>query len=391
MWNLLVVEDESIVRIGLRYMIHWESSGVCWKAEASNGEEALEIVEKEDIHIVITDIRMPGMDGLEFAKQIKRRHPGVQIIFLSSYDNFSYAKEAIRIGAVDYLHKPTMDEEEIAVTLRKAVALLEETHADKQNFTEEEKNSLYLSLLDEYTFPDNPRIPELESEDFESGYWLTVFRKRDDAAQVSGDSDNLRFLSIQYLIDELVTKNWGGLVFHRNYREILWIAPAAKAGETGMPERHKYLDSLRQKVLELLNVALIYSASPTYGQLNQLPSAYMDALLQFPINEQSDNFIVRKSKEFVDNHLLEDITLTKVADALHISPGYLSRVFLKEIGENFSEYVIRNKIEYAQKLLRGTNRKIYEISDEIGYTNPHYFSKLFKERVGVTPMEYRNQ
>ncbi|GJM75426.1 hypothetical protein HMSSN036_76420 [Paenibacillus macerans] len=65
MWNLLVVEDEPIVRMGLRYMVDWEAQGVCWKAEAANGEEAVKVLESEEIHIVMTDIRMPGMDGIE--------------------------------------------------------------------------------------------------------------------------------------------------------------------------------------------------------------------------------------------------------------------------------------------------------------------------------------
>jgi two-component system response regulator YesN len=392
MWNLLVVEDETIVRLGLRYMINWESCGVYWKAEASNGEEALQILETEDIHIVMTDIRMPGIDGLELARQIKRLYPAVHIIFLSSYDNFSYAKEALRIGAVDYLHKPTMDEEEITEILGKVVALLEETPLETQRLTEEDRNHYLLSLLDKYTFPETPFLSELQTDHIKTGYWLTVFRKRDDAVQVSNDADHLRFMSIQYLIDEYVSKDWGGLVFHRNYREVIWIAPtAAKSGIAEQPERSKYIESLRQKVFELLNITLIHSASSYYLQLEQLPEAYMEALLQLPINEQSDNFIVRKSKEFVDKHLLEDVTLAKVAAEIHVSSGYLSRVFLKEIGENFTDYVIRNKIEYAQRLLRETNKKIYEIAADIGYTNSHYFSKLFKERVGITPLEYRNQ
>ena len=389
MWNLLIVEDESIVRLGLRYMINWESCGIYWKAEASNGEEAIRIMEKEDIHIVMTDIRMPGMDGLELAKRIKQWKPEVQVIILSSYDTFSYVKEALRLGAADYLHKPTMDEDEIAATLRKVVGRLKETVETKPELTEEEKNDYYLSLLDKYTFPEQPVMSELESGRFGSGYWLTLFRKRDDAILDSGDEDNLRFLSIQYLIEEYVAKEWGGIVFHRSFREIIWIAPAAT--KDGQVEKSKYLESLRQKVLELLNVALIYSVSSCYGKMIQVPEAYMEALLRFPVNEQSDNLIVRMAKEFMDKNLLEDITLAKVAAAIHVSPGYLSRVFLKEIGENFIEYITRNKLEYAQKLLRETNRKVYEIAADIGYTNPHYFSKLFKERVGVTPLEYRNQ
>lgn len=393
MWNLLVVEDESIVRVGLRYMVNWESLGVYWKAEASNGEEALRILEAEPIHIIMTDIRMPGMDGLELVRQIKKRHPGVQIIFLSSYDDFAYAKEAIRLGAIDYLHKPTMDEEEVESALRKTVALLEESsHSTKHQLTEDERNEYLLSLLDKYTFPSVPLLPELEAEEFKHGCWLTVIRKREDAISDDADSEHLRFLSVQYLVEEFVSKDWGGLVCHRHYREIIWFAPlSAKSEAMRQMDRVKYLEGLRQKVLELLNVAIIYSPSSSYKHISDLPKAYMESLLRLPVNEQSDNLIVRMAKEMVDKRLLEDITLAKVAADIHVSAGYLSRVFLKEVGENFSDYVIRNKLEYAQKQLRETTKKVYEIAADIGYTNPHYFSKLFKERFGVTPLEYRNQ
>lgn len=392
MRNLLVVEDESIVRMGLRYMLQWESHGIHWKAEAANGEEALRIIETERIHIVITDIRMPGMDGLELAKRIKEKDKDIQIIILSSYDNFAYAKEAIRLGAADYLHKPTMDEEELAGSLQKVLEILDQKPGDEPVVSEEDRNECFLSLLDVYTFPEKPVIPELERNEFQEGYWLTVFRRREDALQEQEDEGHLRFLSIHYLIDEYVSKDWGGVVFHRHYREIIWIAPAAmKSGSPGYSQRQKYLEHLRQKILELLNAAVICSDSSLYLQLKQLPDAYMETLLKLPVHIQSDNHIVRKSKEFIDKHLLLDLTLTKVAAAIHVSPGYLSRIFLKEIGENFSDYIIRNKIEYSQKLLRETNRKVYEIAADIGYTNPHYFSKLFKERVGMTPLEYRNQ
>lgn len=394
MWNMLVVEDESIVRVGLRYMVNWESLGVFWKAEASNGEEALRVMETGEIHFVITDIRMPGMDGLELARQIKLRYPLVQIIFLSSYDDFSYAKEAIRLGAIDFLHKPTMDEDEIAEVLRKTVSTLEETvqTAKPPYVTEDDRNQYLLSLLDVYTFPQSPLISEFETYDDKQGYWLTVIRKREDAITDASDAEHLRFLSLQYMVDEIVTKDWGGVVFHRHYREIIWIAPASpRAAAIKEVEKNKYLESVRQKLLHLLSVSIVYSISSSYEHITDLPKAYMESLLRLPVNEQSDNLIVRMAKEMVDRCLLEDITLIKVAADIHVSSGYLSRVFLKEVGENFSDYVIRNKLEYAQKLLRQTNKKVYEIAADIGYMNPHYFSKLFKERFGIPPLEYRNQ
>lgn len=390
MWNLLVVEDESIVRVGLRFMVNWEKYGVIWKAEASGSDEALRILEWEDIHIVLLDIRMPGMSGLELAKEIKESKPHVQVIFISSYDDFHYAKEAIRIGAVDYLHKATLDEEEVAAALGKAVEKLEQTQESKRQMTQEERNEYLLSLLDAYTFPEGPIWPEL-TEAIGERFRLVVFRKRDDAIQRDDEHETLKFLSIQYLIEEYVSKDWGGIVFRRGHREVLWLAPHKPLSESLPSDITRYVDNLRHKVLELLGVALIYSASPDYDDPAQLPEAYMQALLRSPMHEQTDNLIVRKAKEYVDRHLVEDISLAKVAQAIHASPGHLSRVFCREVGENFSEYVIRNKMEYAQKLLRDTNRKVYEIAADIGYSNPHYFSKLFKERTGVTPLDYRNR
>lgn len=392
MWNLLVVDDESIVRMGLRYMLDWESLGICWKAEAADGEEALRIVEQESIHFVMTDIRMPGMDGIELAQKIRHRKPEVQIIFLSSYDTFSYVREALRLGAADYLHKPTMDEDEIADTMQKVISRLKLTLHEPPQRTEEEKNGLCLSLLDPFTFPEEPLqlLPELADESYKEGYELAIIRKRCDAVQENEDAEQLRFLSILHLVGKLAAKDWGGLVFHRNFREIIWVAPIRP--HTGNGDMPSYLKGLRQKVLELLNVRLIFACAPsTCRDITSLPDAYMSALLRFPRNEQSDSFIVRRAKEYVDRHLLEDVTLAKVGESIHVSPGYLSRIFLKEIGENFSDYVIRNKMEIAQKMLRETGRKVYEIAADLGYSNPYYFSKLFKDRTGLTPLEYRNQ
>lgn len=392
MWNLMVVEDEPIVRMGLRYMINWENLDVCWKAEASNGEEALRILEEEDIHIVMTDIRMPGMDGLALAEEIKKRNETTAIIFLSSYDNFPYVKEALRLGAVNYLHKPTMDEREVEDTLRRAVEQLEQTvHCQPPHLVEEKVNAFLLSLLDKYTYPSRIIMPELLKEPYTGGIWLTSFRVRDDAPNGGEDAETMKFLSVRYAIDEYVSRDWGGFVFHRNHREIIWLAPktARTGAEGGREARKAYLEKLRQRVFDLLGISLVYSCSSVYERLDQIPEAYLEAQLNGP-GRQFHCLHVRMAKEYVDRHLFEDISLTKVAEAISISPSYLSRIFFKETGESFSDYVIRLKTEYSKKLLRETNLKVYEIAGRLGYTNPHYFSKLFKERVGMTPLEYRN-
>ena len=398
MWNLMVVEDEPIVRMGLRYMINWEELNICWKAEAGNGEEALRILDDEDIHIVMTDIRMPGMDGIALAEEIKKRDDAIAVIFLGSYDNFPYVKEAIRLGAVNYLHKPTMDEREVEETLKRAVEQLERTvQCPSPHLVEEKRNAFLLSLLDRYTYPARIIVPELLDEPYRSkGIWLATFRVRDDCpggpAEADAEKEAMKFLSIRYAIDEYVSRDWGGFVFHRAHREIIWLAPAvSRTGAEGREAREAYVDKLRQRVFDLLNVPLVFSCSSVYERLDRIPDAYLEALLNGPAGQQFHSLHVRMAKEYVDRHLPEDVSLAKVAEAVAISPGYLSRIFLKEMGESFSDYVIRNKTEYSKKLLRETNLKVYEIAEKLGYNNPHYFSKWFKERVGMTPLEYRNQ
>ena len=207
MWNLMAVEDESIVRVWLRYMMNWESFRML---ESRSIQRRRSLAHSgEGRHPYRYDRYPDAWNGRARAGQTDQTaKPRVQIIFLSSYDNFSYAKEAIRIGAVNYLHKPTMDEEEVACALRKVIAILEQTQETQQQLTEEQKNDYLLSLLDSYTFPESPLLRELESDTFKAGYRLIVFRKRDDAIQDDDDAGHLRFLSIQYLVDEYVSKDW---------------------------------------------------------------------------------------------------------------------------------------------------------------------------------------
>ncbi|MBW7473853.1 response regulator [Paenibacillus oenotherae] len=99
---------------------------------------------------------------------------------------------------------------------------------------------------------------------------------------------------------------------------------------------------------------------------------------------------VKEAQRFIISHLSGDLSVQMISDVLNMHPAYLSRLYKLETGENISEYISRLKMEKACQLLRTSTKKIYEISIEIGYQNPHYFIKLFKKHFGFTPQEYRN-
>lgn len=117
--NLLIVDDEQIIREGLS-SINWQEHGVSNVFVASNGKEAFNLFQRQKIHIVITDVKMPGMDGIELGKRIHAAESGVRIIMLSGYGEFQYAKSALQFGALDYLLKP-IEEEELIEAVKKAI------------------------------------------------------------------------------------------------------------------------------------------------------------------------------------------------------------------------------------------------------------------------------
>ena len=120
MVKVLIVDDEYIMRQGLKYMIDWEKEGFEIVGEAANGLEALRLIQKENPHIVICDIVMPMMDGVDFSMMIHRMYPDIQIIILSGYDNFEYVKQTLMNGAMDYILKPTLNQEELKTIIHKA-------------------------------------------------------------------------------------------------------------------------------------------------------------------------------------------------------------------------------------------------------------------------------
>lgn len=120
MIKVLIVDDEYIMRQGLKYMINWEREGYEIVGEATNGNEALALISELQPHIIICDIVMPLLDGVDFSEAVHRLYPQMQIIILSGYDNFEYVKRTLLNGVVDYILKPALNQEELIKILRKA-------------------------------------------------------------------------------------------------------------------------------------------------------------------------------------------------------------------------------------------------------------------------------
>jgi len=142
MIKVFLVEDEILIRNGIKNSIEWEKEGYEFVGEASDGELALPVILKEKPDILITDIRMPFMDGLELSRLVKKELPNVKILILSGYDEFDYAKEAIKIGVTEYLLKPISS----ASLLNTLKEVSEQIFLEKE---EKELRNLYLQEMKE--------------------------------------------------------------------------------------------------------------------------------------------------------------------------------------------------------------------------------------------------
>lgn len=249
MIRVLIVEDEEVARRGIVQTLDWKEMGCTVVGEAANGRQGIDLVKELEPDLIITDVRMPYVDGISMIHQLREDGCKAHVIMLSAHSDFGYAQSAMREGVVDYLIKPL-------------------------------------------------RVEELKR---------TIQR-----------------------------------VFYSESAE----RQEKKASE--IPEQ-----------------------------------------LKLQLKENIENKYVNRAVQYVKRHFNEDISIGTLAEYLQISEGYLSRVFKKETGYTFTNYVIFYRIAMACELLKDCRMKVYEVTEKVGYSDTAYFSTLFKKMMGMSPTEYQ--
>ncbi|WP_026565132.1 response regulator [Bacillus sp. UNC41MFS5] len=142
MYNVMIVDDEPVIRFGLKASVDWAEEGLHYLGDYPNGEEALKAAEGRLVDLLITDIKMPVMDGITLMKEMLQRFPNLKVILVSSYTDFDYVREGLKLGAVDYVLKPTLEPEEFVKLIQKTVEMIK-----KERLVEEK-----LQLANQTTF-----------------------------------------------------------------------------------------------------------------------------------------------------------------------------------------------------------------------------------------------
>ncbi|MDU0204432.1 response regulator [Paenibacillus sp. MAH-36] len=384
--DILIVDDETVIREGIQrtllnrfpeHQVHL----------AANAEQAIALLRSHRIQIVLTDILMPGMTGLELMNMSRSRHPNVKWVVISAYSEFSYAQEAVRLGAKDYLLKP-IGKEVLSEMIRK----LGEEIAHEIELNEESEllkaNRKYLQEAVFQRFAQGLDTGRIDMKPFmeQHPYFHLIMVKM--------ESDKAVFLEnfiIENVLQELIERYGKGFVTVHDSKSLLGIVTLPDAALLTT-----LVDELRSHLVKYLKVPFQIMSSEQINRFEAVP-AEVQRMRQASTTQVYEHHAsgsdrsVDVALQYIRTHYHDDLSLEKVAAIVYLNPVYFSQLFKQKIGQGFKEYVTHLRLEQAKQLLLNPKLKLADVADRIGYQDMRHFSQVFRKKYGVTPSEYRNE
>lgn len=344
MYTVLLADDKEAFRRKIKRLPYWSSCGEKFKIayEVQNGLEALECLKKHPVDVVVTDIRMPFVDGIELLKQIKAGGLCGCVILLSEFAEFSYAKEGILNGAFDYVVKP-VDNDKIQETFERAYH--------------------YLTTLQDVKKLDLRQLDALV--DF----------------LLAGNRENVMAYAA-HINGELV-RAYSGRELAVRVNEILKYMEESIIDKQPFWQYYLPMDRLFKIDLER------EAQSQPEGLLDKKIAVMLKQMSPFFV--KSENSTVRAVCRIALEGVEDRLNLRDIAGNLFVNPKYLGGLFKQHMGCSFSNYVTYLKMQRALLLLEDPEQRVQEIALRLGYNDVNYFSRLFKESVGVSPSAYREE
>lgn len=362
-FSVVIIDDEPWTREVVRHLGQWKELGLTIVGEASDGDLGLEMVHELRPDIILTDVRMPYLNGIDLVRTLRAENNAAQVIFLSGYDDSSYIRSALRLGASDYLLKP-IKPNELNERLQTCVETLKRTKAEKTGA--------------------NAGITEAPG--FLDASWAKAFYLICADLQVALQAGEIASIEKKLTeIKSLLTQNEGeapqSSVLIQVYYAIMGIL-------------QRYISDNGYSVDEVFgksNTSFVFGRDSTCEQLFR----YTQELLGIAVVRVSD--LTRNStklnldtvREFVKESYARGITLEETAARFFVTKEYLSKVFKLKFGEGFTEYVTKLRMERALRLMSEYDIAIKDIGPAVGYFDTAHFYRVFKKHFGFTPGQMR--
>lgn len=533
MYNVMLADDDFPVLELLSETIEWEQLGLNLQSMHENGSSAFHFALNEMPDILITDIGMPKMNGIELIKELKEINPYLQVCVLTCHSEFEFAHQALKLNVQDYILKDTLDPRDLSLLVEKLKGNLEKENQQKlheyqlKNIVERNRESMKKDFLRKTVYQKSYNNIGWYNEAHSLGLNMKshsyipalCFVQDFHLAKASYDTEDMLVFSIQNVINEVIKDYRGVVHFTLGSKEsfvFLPYSPNLKSDSFGTAT--KCLNNIQKAVLVTLNISVsflvgeIIDDQPSFkleltslldhthqrfymkhctiekkqakSKSNESLFAWYDEAsneirqliiekdmqkvkplvkkwieifeekeygseivkdwvlkllldlkvrlkaLQFFGTNSSDevlheevlsidslyglkNWLIQyfemlvsavndlstqslrkeviEACKYVAVNLEKKISLDEVANVLYLNPSYFSRLFKKEVGETFVEYVTKSKINRAKELLEQTIEPVGKICERLGYDNQSYFIKVFKNYVGVTPIEFRGE
>ncbi|MGE6663665.1 response regulator transcription factor [Paenibacillus xylanexedens] len=442
--RLLIVDDGHYVVEYMKHLLDWNTFGIDQIETMTNSIEARDMLTQNHIDILITDIRMPEVSGIDLLQHIHQHNLPTKVIILSGYSEFEYAQQGIRLGALDYLLKP-VDKDDVEKAMSKAINNITNTRPAQsvawenfdglgyllsllghnetlrkqydayteflgrrrmccfklEGFTQEHEDVIKHAVgdkLDRLVWAAGTRLFGLVPE--EAAAELTIKLEQSFASPPFSLTDRnvTRQMFYRFFLNEDVhSEDFNGIFNH---------SPSCGDWESAgnIIKKYDQIHLHKQKTIFLMETILyVYltdkdrDPSETvewiFNQLrypDELSSTLMDRVNRIRNNKQmSIQTIVDKVQTYIEDHLSHGLSLDELGKVAHLHPVYFSKLFKQETGENVSNYISRKRLEKASQLLQDSELRVADIAQMVGYRKNQYFIQLFKVEYGVTPYQYR--
>lgn len=387
--NILIADDERIIREGIKRTI----GQICPEHQvfvAAQAEDAVKIMEEQRIHIVLTDILMPGMNGLEFMRISKRRYPYVKWVVISAHSEFSYAQEAVRLGARDYLLKPIGKNKLLEVISNLTAEIQKDSDISKQG----ERLKASLRFLREGVFQrlaSGLDIGNLDIEPFVKDYdtYSLLMVQLDSGER----SIRLEHFIVENVLSELIERHGRGFVVSYDRQSLLGLISLTENGEMEQfqEEVREHLTHYLKIPFQLLYSGLSHDFSTVPQMVKRMKEASASQAFELEPLKGSGEKAIDVALHYIKEHYSEDLSLEKMASVVYLNPAYFSQLFKQKTGQGYKEYVTSLRLEQAKLLLLHPKLKLAEIAERVGYQDMRHFTQMFRKRYQITPTEYRQQ
>jgi two-component system response regulator YesN len=455
MIKVLIVDDDQLVRKGLMFAMPWSDFDMKVVGEANNGKKALEFLENETVNLIITDLNMPVMSGIEFMRTARKLYPKISIAVLTLHQDFESIQEALRLGAIDFITKVELESEKFNLVLERIYSRInkeqkEDAHPTNNAYFKTDAGFALLFEKEQQSGSCMQHIQDshkLQIQQIDQSLWFCIpnhgtaleeireeLSQKVDGSMLEVNGIKDRFCNHVYRLllnyrDRLYfyeyTNHKGILIksiediekesrheqknkgtVKKNLFSYKWVYEDEQLADVLAEMERLQLSSeeWNNLILEMMDkwkekypfIKIDFIEPIAFSKWNDVKSLlknFRDVVKVTAGNRYAVEVVnsILRGLRLIQDKLNENLTADEIAKSVNMSKSYFHKCFKDIVGKSFNQYVRESRIEKAKLIIEQSNEPIQIIAEKIGYLDEKYFSKVFREQTGFLPSEYRKR